>query len=162
MSAGFDWCIQRAQSPETSTYYDRDWTKAEERDSAELFEKVLETYNPPTNGKREIIIPAYKDIAPEIHISLSFDDSADKDYFASSSSIHDGTALFFLQHYEHLILKVLRGDTYFTPKGPPKQNIHYSIGNFVILNELGDFGGAEKPWMHSRTTMLLPLKYETW
>ena len=35
-------------------------------------------------------------------------------------------------------------------------HIQYTLGNFVVLHEFGDFS----TWMRSRVTVLLPIKYD--
>ena len=39
-------------------------------------------------------------------------------------------------------------------------DVKYTVGNFILNEEYGDFGTGEKPWMRSRFTAMLPIKCE--
>ena len=41
----------------------------------------------------------------------------------------------------------------------PNKICSYIYGNPVILNEYGDFGTEDKPWLSERTTVIIPIEY---
>ena len=162
MSKSYDWCLARVKTG-VSNYTDRfvDISKAahlEEIDSAKLFDMYL-------HGVRKFTTSFTDDegVSHTVNIELEFNpDSEDFQYFSSNSTLHDGTLLFIEEAYEKIMRSVLAGYTYYLPSGTPKGNIRYKLGNFVMLNEYGNFGNKERPWLHERTTVLLPIRYETW
>lgn len=98
----------------------------------------------------------------KIQSKIVYSPDADFDYFTSAQSIHDGTILFLLSTMEECVNNIIGIRTYDKRKPRPINGatICYTIGNLVISNEYGDFGTPEKPWLHSRTTVLLPIKYD--
>ena len=145
MSKCFDLYIERAKS-DTSKYKDRDWTKAEEVKAKKVFNYAKRTFG----------------LSPKDNVQIVFDENVELDYFSSQSCCHDGTILFELETYMEIVARIVTGKSYFISKGEPQKYTKYTIGNFVCLNEYGNFGTEEKPWMHQRTTIMLPVKYETW
>lgn len=94
------------------------------------------------------------------NVKILFDCDAEFDYFTSESIIHDGTLAFITEAMNRCAQRVCRCETYYKDSQPAsRDNIEYTVGNFVILNEYdGDFVQSDKPWMRERTTVLLPIK----
>ena len=159
MSKSLEFCIDRALNPKVSSYYDRNWKEAIENEETEAW------FDDYIQGERKFLITGTNDNEEKISLDLeiSFDSNANFDYFTSESCIHDGTAYFIVCCMEKVMNKVLNASTYnkllFNDKDILNaQTIKYIIGNFVILDEFGDFSTKEKPWLKDRTTILLPLK----
>lgn len=152
MSKSFDFCVKRASDKTVSGYAGLNWTKAKEQQSEEIFQKYI--------GQAKKIVLTDKDCR-ELTAIIEFNPEADFDYFTSKQIVHDGTWLFVLECFEDIVKKIVKTETYYVPKGPHDfgDTVKYTIGNFVWLEEYGDNFGGEK-WMNSRTTVLLPLKYE--
>lgn len=156
MSKSLEFCKMRASNPDTSGYADRNWNNAYELDSSELLSHIL------TDSKQYQLCGKLEDGTDvEYTISVTVDPDGEFDYFTSESYLSDGTALFFAEAMERLLQKVLTLQTW-NNKIPQPQNsctIHWTIGNFVYLNEYdGDWVPKDKEWMSMRTTVLLPLK----
>ena len=152
MSKSLDFCIKRASDKTVSGYAGLDWTMAKEQQSEVIFRKYI--------GQAEKIVLTDKD-GRELTAIIEFNPEDDFDYFTSKQIVHDGTLLFVLECFEGIVEKIVKAETYYTPKGAHDfgDTVKYTIGNFVWLEECGDNFG-EKKWMNSRTTVLLPLKYE--
>lgn len=145
MSRSFDLCVKRASNSKHSNYADRDWSQAEEVESEKFF-KVYEEYL------------LQEGIERNPNIEIIFNPNVKLDYFTSCCLCHDGTTIFESYAFYKCVQEIVDGTTYYTMKDKPKSNIRYTVGNFVQLNEFGDFGG----YGYMRTTVLLPIKYETW
>lgn len=99
-----------------------------------------------------------------------YDENAEFNYFTMSRNQNDGTLLFMRETVKEVLEKVLRCETYNVDilKEIPddeeyfkKHHFKYTIGNIVCCSEHGDeFSTKEKPWMKSRFTALLPIKFE--
>jgi len=103
----------------------------------------------------------------EMNIIINYDPDAEFEYFTLESCVCDGTSVFMLNLMEKILFKLFQYQTYnnsTVPKDLKKNiwsyNLKYSVGNFVLNNEYGDFGTEEKPWMNSRFTAMLPIKCE--
>lgn len=159
MSKSLKFCKEIASNPNRSSYSDRDWSKAvESMDTEAYFDKVLE-------GRRNVVITAKdnEDKPVSIKIKYDFNKDANFDHFTSESIIHDGTLLFVQDTINACMKKVLYGLTYNKEMQPPHDSdtIEYTVGNFVILNEYNNKSFSDdKPYLCSRTTVLLPLKYK--
>lgn len=159
MSESFEFCLNRASDPNVSPYTDRDWTKtAEIVDTQERFDAIIK-------GSRRFSIcrPDSSGKKVNLNMEVCFDENADFDYFTSETCVHDGTLYFVLECVDRCINKVLCATTYDTRLRRKIINgctIKYTVGNFVVSNEHGNFGSEAKPWLNSRTTVLLPLKQE--
>lgn len=95
-------------------------------------------------------------------VDICFSDDCDFDYFTYESSLNDGTLLFCLESISNNLNKILRASTYKNGCKSPIESKHikYTIGNTIVVNECGDFGTEEKPWLHQRTTVITPIKYD--
>lgn len=100
----------------------------------------------------------------DISVEVNYDPNAKFEYFTMSSCCHDGTLLFSLECITECLKKILGVQTYNKKVGLPSDPAHadyfYTIGDIVMVHEYGDqFATAEKPWMKSRTTVLIPIVY---
>lgn len=84
-------------------------------------------------------------------------------YFVESVKC-DGTYLFFAEVVNRVVGNMLAG---YIPKGYQNcfvenvpMEITYYIGKAVLVEEHGDFGTEEKPWMKRRFTAFLPYKVD--
>lgn len=152
----FDFCVTRASDKNISSYYDRNWQDSVPMDSESLFDEHL-------HGCRTLKVSG-KDINNnyiEFEVNIKFSSDDDFDYFSSDSCIHDGTLMFVKDCCDRVISKICTGNTYPLVGLPPRNGskIEYTVGRFVVLNEYGEFGTEEKPWLRERTTVILPIKY---
>lgn len=163
MSKSLSFCQQTAR--ERSGYADRPLDKATEHDAKKLLDDLFADKENFSSALQELSWDGnvarvkIRDITAEIH----YDPDADFDYFTSVSSINDGTLCFYFQDLANCIGKVIGILTYAKWKKPPKAGDHikYTIGNYIVLDECGgDYVPKDKPWMKTRTTIMLPVKYE--
>ena len=106
----------------------------------------------------------------EIISELYYDINADFNYFTMSRNINDGTLLFMQTAIEDVLNKVMSTVTYNkkimseVPNNKDFINSHhlkYTIGNIVCCTEHNEeFATKEKPYLTSRYTALLPIKFE--
>ena len=99
-----------------------------------------------------------------------YDDDADFNYYTMKSNINDGTLSFMYEAARDVVLSVLNCKTYNTKvlKEIPEsesyfdsRHFRYTIGNVVCCSEYRDnISPKEKPWMKSRFTAFLPIKFE--
>ena len=81
--------------------------------------------------------------------------------------ISDGTLYFGYDLMTKILEKIFKLETVNSTTVPQYFNecwynyiIRYIVGNFVFNEEHGNFGTIEKPWLHSKFTMMLPIKCE--
>lgn len=159
MSKSFDFCIKRASNPDVSNFADRDWSKAISVNVKNYFRRLIATHNlgqarlTGKNGERITVA-----------VKITYDPEAEFSYFTSCSCIHDGTFLFEIQTLESCMMNVISGITYdLRLDWPPEDGdtLRYTVGDAVMLNEYDDDGSKftpqGKPFMKSRTTVLLPI-----
>lgn len=99
-----------------------------------------------------------------------YDVNADFNYFTMSRNINDGTFLFMQETMQEVLNKVILGKTYnkkimgIIPNYGNYFDSHhfkYTIGNIVCCTEYSEeFATKEKPYLTSRYTALLPIKFE--
>lgn len=156
MSKSLDFCKTRALNPETSHWSDRNWNEAQELDISPFIDNIL-------GDIRRYKICGKLDDETEVQYSvmLTINPDGEFDYFTSDSFLSDGTLLFERESIDKLINKVLTLQTHNIKLGMPTNGceIHWTIGNFIILHEYdGDWVPEDRQWMRSRTSILLPLK----
>lgn len=98
-------------------------------------------------------------------VSINYSPESEFEYFTMESCVCDGTLMFIDELILKILYKLIRSETYNKETAPVdylediwRYDIQYTIGDYVINNEYGDFGTKEKPWMHSRFTAMLPIK----
>ena len=91
-------------------------------------------------------------------IAVDYSDDADFQYFSTYSLLCDGTLAFALDACQEIAKRIVMGATYYK-KVPPQPNdaLHYTVGNFIVTFEHGDFGTPEKPWLSERMRAFVPL-----
>lgn len=157
MSGSFDFCKTVARDASRSSYADRSWSNAvEDYETEAIFDEFL-------HGIRNFSLDGKADDGTDVclDVGISFNSSADFNYFTSESCIHDGTLLFVREMMDRCVQKVCLASTYNKNVGEPENgdSIRYVVGNFIVLTEYdGDFVPAERPWLRERTTVLLPLQ----
>ena len=99
-------------------------------------------------------------------IILKVDTDANFDYFTMKSCRCDGTMMFYNQLMVDCLNTILSCGTYpkniEIPEDLSNKTFIYTVGNFVLGDEYDEhkFGTEEKPWMYSRFTAMLPIKFE--
>ena len=100
-------------------------------------------------------------------ISVEYNPDSKFEYFTMEQCVCDGTLMFLDSLKCNIMQKLLRSETYNKETIPSNYisnvwdyDIKYSVGDFVVNSEYGDFGTEEKPWMHIRFTVMLPIKCE--
>lgn len=124
------------------------------------------------NGKCNLILKSKanvngEEITGDLVINICHDENSDFEYFTMEQCVCDGTLIFMSELVERVFLKVLHCQTVNSEKVPSNfkndpfnYEICYTVGNFVICDEYGNFGTEEKPWMKSRFTVMLPIKFD--
>ena len=100
------------------------------------------------------------------NIILKVDSDATFDYFTMKSCRCDGTMMFYNQLMVDCLNNILSCGTHpnnvALPEDLSNKTFIYTIGNFVLGHEYDEnkFKTEEKPWMYSRFTAMLPIKFE--
>lgn len=98
-----------------------------------------------------------------IWLETYYDSDADFNYFTTYQIAHDGTLIFEIEAIIKCINKVLEYKTYNNKIGEPQigDTAKWTFGNPIVFTEYGkQFATIEKHWLLSRTSVLLPIKYE--
>lgn len=148
MSRSLDFCKAVGTSP-LQSHAERVWGNAFELPNTEaVFDEYL-------HGTRNFYDERGLDV------SITFDDNSDFDYITADRSVNDGTLYFIVESIHRCVQKVCTARSYNKNIGRPDvgDHIEYVVGNFVILIEDdGDFVPYDRPWMSTRTTVMLPVK----
>lgn len=110
-------------------------------------------------------VPYLKGDKPYFNVIIKRDPDADFEYFTMQRCNCDGTFVFFQDLMDECIDKMIHLKTCNVNKEIPKDltgySIIYTVGDFVLAEEFGDeFATKEKPWMKSRFTAMLPIKFD--
>lgn len=102
---------------------------------------------------------------PYFNVIIKYDPDADFEYFTMQRCNCDGTFVFFQDLMGECIDKMIHLKTCNVNKEIPKDltgySIIYTVGDFVLAEEFGDeFATKEKPWMKSKFTAMLPIKFD--
>ena len=121
------------------------------------------------NGNGKIISELHYDNG-KIISELHYDIDTDFNYFTMSRNINDGTLLFMQTVIEDVLNRVMTAATcnkkimLEVPNDKDFLNSHhikYTIGNIVCCSEYSEkFATNEKPYLTSRYTAILPIKFE--
>ena len=167
MSKGFEWVKARASNPQLSqALAESDWSKANEVSKSTTINTFISVSRTLAIAHNPFNQYQLAHGSAEYSIKLLHNEDADFQYLASSSCRHDGTFLFEKELIYRVAAKVLTLQTCYLPYAEQLaksgiHTIHWTIGNFVLLDEYGDQYALDgKPWMKSRSTVLLPLKME--
>lgn len=105
----------------------------------------------------------------DFYTIIKYDPNAEFEYFTMERCICDGTYGFYIELAANCLDKVIHFQTYNRNKAPENiteewladKTLTYTIGDFVLAEEFSDeFGTKEKPWLKSRFTVMLPIKFE--
>ena len=101
----------------------------------------------------------FKSLKENIKNNYIFDDTVTEDNCdAISKKVvrHDGTLTFITQNEIDVLL------TAYTLNNIQNDNkkVKIHVGKMIHIEEFGDFGSKEKPWIKSRTTHKIPIKFE--
>lgn len=107
----------------------------------------------------------HKDNKPYFNVIIKYNPDADFEYFTMQRCVCDGSFVFFQDVMRDCINKLIHLKTCNVNKNIPKDltgySIVYTIGDFVLAEEFSDgFTTNEKPWMNSRFTAMIPIKFE--
>ena len=132
-----------------------------EQDIRELFTVVNYT----KNGTILADVPYLKGDKPYFNVIIKHDPDADFEYFTMQRCNCDGKFVFFQDLMGECIDKMIHLKTCNVNKEIPKDltgySIIYTVGDFVLAEEFGkEFATEEKPWMQSRFTAMLPIKFD--
>lgn len=132
-----------------------------EQDIRELFTVITYT----KDGTILIDVPYLKGDKTYFNVIIKHDPDADFEYFTMQRCNCDGTFVFFQDLMGECIDKMIHLKTCNVNKEIPKDltgySIIYTVGDFVLAEEFGDeFATKEKPWMKSRFTAMLPIKFD--
>lgn len=167
MSKGFEWAKARASNPQLGqSLAESDCSKAIEVSKSMTINtfisvsRTLAIANNPFNQYQ------LANGSAKYSINLLHNEDADFQYLASSCCRHDGSLQFKEELIYRVAAKVLELQTCYLPYAEQLaksgiHTIHWTIGNFVLLDEYDDqYAPDGKPWMKSRSTVVLPLKME--
>lgn len=97
-------------------------------------------------------------------VTFTYNPDAPFEYYTMESCRCDGTLAYMIEMIDRIFRKVATANTYNIDNVPEdyvtntwNYDVEYMVGNFIINEELGDFGTTEKPWLKSRFTVMLPL-----
>lgn len=132
-----------------------------EQDIRELFNVVDYT----KDGTILADVPYLKGDKTYFNVIIKRDPDSDFEYFTMQRCNCDGTFVFFQNLMGECIDKMIHLKTCNINKEIPKDltgySIVYTVGDFVLAEEFGDkFATKEKPWMQSRFTAMLPIKFD--
>lgn len=97
---------------------------------------------------------------------VRYDPEAEYDYAAVSYCSHDGTFLFTMELVAKILDRLRRADTYNTDAGMfhvsdgQDVTIHYTVGDFVILDGFGESPDSSRPFLRQHTSVCLPIGYK--
>lgn len=155
MDKSLSFCKERVATSQPHLQ-DRDFDKAHVVDAGRVFGT--------RDFQRVSLDGTWKGEPITYNVEIAFDAGADFEYFTSETLVHDGTLIFSLEAIAACANRVLRGETYNINKGFPRNfngaTLRYTIGDFVVIEEIGDrFKSEDKPYCNQRTTVMLPIKY---
>ena len=170
MGKSLDWCkkrIERKDNANIDVLNDATWSEIKLKDSIIANEEGFKNL---INGSKMRTYIACENSDDKIEIGkLIYNPDAEFDYFSMERCRSDGTLLFAIEQQTELISKIILLKTVFAPKAPDITSVEqlkdyrfkYTIGDFVFIDEYSkDFGTEEKPWLMSRFTTLLPIRFD--
>lgn len=133
-----------------------------EYDTRELFKN---THYSKDNDSILANVSYNKDNKHYFNVIIKYNPDADFEYFTIQRCVCDGSFVFFQDVMCDCVNKLIHLKTCNVNKNIPKDltgyYIVYTIGDFVLAEEFsGEFATNEKPWMNSRFTAMLPIKFE--
>ena len=161
MGKSLEFVKERIASGQCNGMENNKYESMVEQDIRELFNVVNYT----KNGTILADVSYLKGDKPYFNVIIKRDPSADFEYFTIQRCNCDGTFVFFQDLMNECINKMLNLKTCNVNKEIPKNltgySIVYTVGDFVLAEEFSDeFATKEKPWMESRFTAMLPIKFD--
>lgn len=161
MSKSLEFVKERIASGQCNGMENNKYKSMIEQDIRELFGIVKYT----KDGTILADVPYLKGDKPYLNVIIKRDPDADFEYFITQRCNCDGTFGLFQDLMNECINKMLNLKTCSVNKKIPKDltgySIIYTVGDFVLAEEFGDeFATKEKPWMQSRFTAMLPIKFD--
>lgn len=162
MGKSLEFVKERIKSGQCNGMESNKYESMIEYDTRELFKN---TYYSKENDSILANIPYHKDNKPYFNVIIKYNPDADFEYFTIQRCVCDGSFIFFQDVMRDCINKLIHLKTCNVNKNIPKDltgySIVYTIGDFVLAEEFSDgFATNEKPWMNSRFTAMLPIKFE--
>jgi hypothetical protein len=144
-----------------------EYINSTEIDFTEVLNMISESsrslYNTEENRFKFIIKD--KELNKETMFEVIYNPDEAFDYFTMEECISDGTFYFGYNLMTKILEKIFKLETVNSMTVPHDFNerwydyiIRYTVGNYVFNDITGNFGTAEKPWLHSKFTMMLPIK----
>lgn len=98
-------------------------------------------------------------------LTIDYNENTDFGYFTMERCCCDGTFVFYQELIKRVLLKLLNFNTcdkgVDIPDNLYGHEVKYILGNFVLTHEYGnEFSTEEKPWIKSRLSVMLPIKFE--
>ena len=161
MGKSLEFVKERIASGQCNGMENNKYTSMIEQDIRELFNVVNYT----KDGTILADVPYLKRDKPYFNVVIKRDPDADFEYFTMQRCNCDGTFIFFQDLMNECINKMLNLKTCNVNKEIPKDltgySIVYTVGDFVLAEEFcNEFSTKEKPWMKSRFTAMLPIKFD--
>lgn len=165
MNESLDFIIDRIKSGQCNGMENDDYTSLSEHD----LNGMLSIMNIVCDNKKIEI----KDISEIVNVvgdglelNFKYNPCADFQYFTTETCINDGCITDGLVLIQDVLCKLTNGRTIYKPLfteiqkyDNKKIKILYEVGNFVMgLEHDKKFGTKEKPWLTTRTTIMLPIK----
>lgn len=168
MGKSLEFVKERIASDQCNGMENNKYESMIEQDIRELFTVVTCTKNGTILADIPYLradVPYLKGDKPYFNVIIKRDPDADFEYFTMQRCNCDGTFVFFQDLMDECIDKMIHLKTCNVNKEIPKDltghSIIYTVGDFVLAEEFGDeFATKEKPWMKSRFTAMLPIKFD--
>ena len=161
MSKSLEFVKERIASGQCNGMENNKYESMSEQDIRELFTVIDCT----KDGTILADVSYLKGDKPYFNVIIKRDPDADFEYFTMQRCNCDGTFVFFQDLMNECVNKMLNLKTCNVNKEIPKDltgySVIYTVGDFVLAEEFGDeFATKEKPWMQSRFTAMLPIKFD--
>lgn len=162
MSKSLEFVKERITSGQCNGMEDNKYEFMIEQNTLEMFRK-FDFFK--ANDTSRIMRFGIKNSKPLFNVIIKYDPNADFEYFTMQRCNCDGTFVFFQDLMTECINKMVNLKTCNAnktiPKGLTDYSIIYTVGDFVLAEEFGyEFATKEKPWMQSRFTAMLPIKFD--
>lgn len=169
MGNSLDFVKNRIVSKDVSSLNIKDYANAYEHSFADFVQSCSPAMQKLYSDNRlsTTLCGDYKGISGSLKNDITYAPDAEFEYFTVASCRCDGTLMFLSELMEEILNKLLGVKTYNKDTVPEDAysniwayDINYTVGNFILNEEFGDFGTADKPWIQSRFTAILPIKCE--
>ena len=164
-SKSYLWAIRKAMESEDEMCSGLEWGRADEIDVSDFyFRDWMDDYGDEDYGGlgklRGLVYDTDYYLKARIYVTMN-PDLDEYDYVATAQMTHDGYYGFMNNVVHDTIERVLYAQSYAPTLRRPQSGdeVHYIIGNAVVLNEYRNtWGHSDDPLDTTRTTVLLPVK----